>query len=262
MDQASAFVQATFGSKDLYKILGVEKTATEDDIKRAYRKLALLHHPDRSGGDTEKFKALSIVHSILSDSTKRSLYDTTGDVDTEDAGDDFKDWYDYFRNLFPKLTVEKIEEFKATYKGSQEEREDLIEAYLRFNGKMEKVMEVVILAEEGEEERLCSTIDSIISFGDLEITPNYEKFKTKTLKYAAKPKKNKRKTAKKQERSESDLAALILSNRSSRGAGFGNIVAKYGGKTKEEFTDISDEAFAESQKRIFGDSKEKKMKKT
>ncbi|KIJ30739.1 hypothetical protein M422DRAFT_70960 [Sphaerobolus stellatus SS14] len=58
-------------SKDYYKILGVPKEATEIEIKKAYRKMSLVHHPDK-GGDEEKFKLASEAYSILSDSQKRA----------------------------------------------------------------------------------------------------------------------------------------------------------------------------------------------
>lgn len=60
--------------KDYYQILGVERSATADDIKRAYRRLASQHHPDR-GGDTAKFQEIQEAYSILGDDQKRSEYD-------------------------------------------------------------------------------------------------------------------------------------------------------------------------------------------
>ena len=259
MDVSSAFVDKIFGKKSLYEILGVEKTATQDDIKRGYRKLALVFHPDRSTGDEDKFKALSIVHCILSDSSKRELYDNTGDVNDEDTDENYKDWYDYFRNLFPKLTSEKIEKFSETYIGSEEERNDLIEAYKNFSGDMDKIMVVLIFAEAGEEERLCSTLDSIISFGDLQSTSKFEKFKAKHQAAAGNPKK-KRKIAKKEDKPESDLSALILKRNSLRGNNLANIMEKYGGNSRDPFDDISDEAFQETQDRISKEVREKSSK--
>ncbi len=67
-------------SKDYYKILGVEKTATEDDIKKAYRKLAHQYHPDKAGGNAEKFKEVSEAYQILSNKDKRTQYDRFGRV--------------------------------------------------------------------------------------------------------------------------------------------------------------------------------------
>lgn len=64
-------------SKDYYKILGVEKSATADEIKSAFRKLAHEHHPDK-GGSEAKFKEINEAYQVLSDSTKRSNYDSYG----------------------------------------------------------------------------------------------------------------------------------------------------------------------------------------
>jgi len=65
-------------AKDYYKILGVEKNASQDDIKKAFRKLAHQYHPDKTGGDEKKFKEASEAYSILSDEKKRSQYDMYG----------------------------------------------------------------------------------------------------------------------------------------------------------------------------------------
>jgi curved DNA-binding protein len=66
---------------DYYKILGVNKTASEEDIKKAYRKLAMKYHPDHAKGDKsseEKFKKISEAYAVLSDKEKRKQYDTFG----------------------------------------------------------------------------------------------------------------------------------------------------------------------------------------
>ena len=65
-------------SKDYYKILGVEKNATEADIKSAFRKLAHQHHPDKNGGDDKKFKEVNEAYQTLSDKQKRAQYDQFG----------------------------------------------------------------------------------------------------------------------------------------------------------------------------------------
>src|SRR5436309_8916513 len=66
---------------DYYKILGVGKNASDEEIKKAYRKLARQYHPDRNPGDKqaeERFKEISQAHDILSDSDKRKEYDRGG----------------------------------------------------------------------------------------------------------------------------------------------------------------------------------------
>jgi curved DNA-binding protein len=68
--------------KDYYKILGVDRTASEDEIKRAYRKLALQYHPDRNPGDKkaeDKFKEINEAYQVLSDAEKRKRYDQLGE---------------------------------------------------------------------------------------------------------------------------------------------------------------------------------------
>lgn len=64
--------------KDYYDILGIPKTASEEEIKSAFRKLAHKLHPDKKGGDEKKFKELSEAYSVLSDKKKRAEYDTYG----------------------------------------------------------------------------------------------------------------------------------------------------------------------------------------
>jgi curved DNA-binding protein len=69
------------GKKDYYEILGVAKGSSEDDIKKAYRKLAKKYHPDKNPGNKEaeeKFKLISEAYAVLSDKSKRQEYDTYG----------------------------------------------------------------------------------------------------------------------------------------------------------------------------------------
>ena len=67
--------------RDPYETLGVPRNATEEEIKKAFRRLALKHHPDRNPGSQEseeKFKEANQAYEILSDSKKRQLYDQFG----------------------------------------------------------------------------------------------------------------------------------------------------------------------------------------
>ena len=65
-------------NKDYYNILGVQRTASQDEIKKAYRKMAHQHHPDKKGGDEAKFKEVNEAYQVLSDPKKRSNYDNFG----------------------------------------------------------------------------------------------------------------------------------------------------------------------------------------
>ena len=72
---------ATTSKKDYYEILGVKKSASADDIRKAFRKLARKYHPDVNPGDKsaeEKFKTLSEANDVLSDPKKRKIYDQVG----------------------------------------------------------------------------------------------------------------------------------------------------------------------------------------
>lgn len=65
-------------SKDYYKTLGVSKTASKDEIKKAFYKLAHAHHPDKNGGDDKKFKEINEAYQVLNDEKKRAQYDRFG----------------------------------------------------------------------------------------------------------------------------------------------------------------------------------------
>src|SRR5207302_8993538 len=67
--------QREWFEKDYYKVLGVPETATEKEIRRAYRKLAKEHHPDSNPGHEETFKEISAAYDVLSDDEKRTAYD-------------------------------------------------------------------------------------------------------------------------------------------------------------------------------------------
>lgn len=75
--------------KDYYEVLGVSRTASDDEIKKAYRKLAVKYHPDKNPGDKEaeeKFKEISEAHEVLSDKQKRARYDQFGHAGVGGAG--------------------------------------------------------------------------------------------------------------------------------------------------------------------------------
>jgi molecular chaperone DnaJ len=74
---------------DLYTTLGVDKTASDDDIKKAYRKLAMQYHPDRNGGSKEaeeKFKEVTEAYDVLRDPQKRAAYDRYGEAGLRGGG--------------------------------------------------------------------------------------------------------------------------------------------------------------------------------
>src|SRR5947209_6699959 len=100
----------TMTKRDYYEILEVSRTATSEEIKRSYRKLAVKFHPDKNPGDhaaEEKFKELGEAYDVLMDQDKRSAYDrfghaafAQGGVGTRGAGGGFHDPFDIFREVF------------------------------------------------------------------------------------------------------------------------------------------------------------------
>ncbi|MBI4994409.1 molecular chaperone DnaJ [Candidatus Peregrinibacteria bacterium] len=85
-------------SKDFYEILGVAKNASEDEIKRAYRKLAQKHHPDRNKSDKSaegRFKEINAAYEVLSDKKKRQQYDQFGSASFESGGQGFPGGFDF-----------------------------------------------------------------------------------------------------------------------------------------------------------------------
>lgn len=92
-------------SKNYYEILGVDKNASQDEIKKAYRSLSKKYHPDKNPDNPEseeKFKEVSEANEVLSDETKRRNYDTYGNAKGGGGGheEDFEDLHNQFRSAF------------------------------------------------------------------------------------------------------------------------------------------------------------------
>lgn len=92
--------------RDYYQILGVERDASSDDLRRAYRAFAMKHHPDRNPGNAESealFKEATEAYSVLSDEAKRARYDRFGHEGVEGGGGAQGDIFSHFQDLFSEF---------------------------------------------------------------------------------------------------------------------------------------------------------------
>lgn len=92
--------------KDYYEVLGVDRSASADDIKKAYRKLAIKYHPDKNPGNKEaeeKFKEAAEAYSVLSDAEKKARYDQFGHAGVEGAGPDFSGGFGNLNDILNDL---------------------------------------------------------------------------------------------------------------------------------------------------------------
>ena len=92
--------------RDYYEVLGVDKSASADEIKKAYRKLAIQYHPDKNPGNKEaeeKFKEAAEAYSVLSDADKKARYDQFGHAGVEGAGPDFSGGFGNLNDILNDL---------------------------------------------------------------------------------------------------------------------------------------------------------------
>ncbi|MFQ6623101.1 hypothetical protein Gotur_001591, partial [Gossypium turneri] len=236
--------------KSLYEVLNVAKTASQQEIKKAYYKLALRLHPDKNPGDEEakeKFQQLQKVISILGDEEKRAVYDQTGCVDDADlAGDVVENLKTFFRAMYKKVTEADIEEFEVNYRGSDSEKKDLFDLYKKCKGNMNKLFCSMLCSDPKlDSHRFKDLLDEAIAAGELKETKAYRKWANKVseMKPPTSPLRRKEKSVK---QSESDLLAIISQRRSERkdrfDSMFSTLVSKYGGNADSEPTEEEFEA--------------------
>ncbi|CAD8085978.1 unnamed protein product [Paramecium primaurelia] len=146
----------------LYKLLNVEPKATQNEIKKSYRQLALQLHPDKNQSDVnakEKFQKISEAYQILSNEEKRKMYDETGMIE---GMDEFKNAYEFYRNLYPKISKEDIDKYEIKYRFSKEEENDLIEFYNKNSGNVKCLLENIILSKNEDIPRFLEFYDEMI----------------------------------------------------------------------------------------------------
>jgi len=275
-------LEELFGTSDLYKVLGVEKKASASEIKRAYHKKALKAHPDKAPAEqkekaTEEFQALCAAYKTLSDEETRKVYDETGVIPDDDGlgKASNQSWDDYFRQMWASVTTQVLDEDKAGYQRSGQEREDVKEAYLKCKGNMDTVMESIVHAVVGDDEpRFKEMITTMIADGEV---PGYTAFTKETKSRRNSRAKKARKEAKEAEalkeeilakRSKKakgaggagamDLFALIKGNQAERNP-LADLERKYGGSTRADQgpAEIDDDVFAAMQQKIMNNKRKK-----
>ncbi|XP_010257272.1 PREDICTED: chaperone protein dnaJ 6 [Nelumbo nucifera] len=242
--------------KSLYEILGVERTASHQEIKKSYYKLALRLHPDKNPGDEEakeKFQQLQKVISILGDEEKRALYDQTGCVDDVDlVGEVTQNLHDYFRTVYKKVTEADIEEFEANYRGSESEKKDLKDLYQKFKGNMDGLFCSMLCSDPKlDSHRFKDILDEAMAAGELKATKAYQKW-SKQVSETEPPSDPLKRRKKPNEQPESSLLAVISQRRSQRkeqfDSMFSSLLAKYGDSTLH--SEPTDEEFEAARKKV------------
>lgn len=277
-DTQSEFLESPPSEIDPYEVLSVSKDATADQIKSAYRKAALRHHPDKASPETKdeahkKFQEIAFAYAILSDDKRRKRYDTTGNT-SESLDDDDFDWVDFFREQKQAMVSgDMIEQIKREYRGSNEEKQDLLSAYEEAEGDMDAVYEQVMLSSIlDDDDRFRRIIDEAIEQEQVESYPKYAKeTKASRKKRVQKAKAEAAeaeelaeelgvrdrlfgKKASKNGDGEDALKALIQQRQKGRAESFlDNLEAKYGGgkksKSKRDAAEPPEELFERDAKK-------------
>lgn len=264
---------------DPYEVLGLDRSASPDEIKSAYRKTALKTHPDKVPQDQkdeakEKFQQVAFAYAVLSDPARRKRYDETGSTSEAVVDSEGFSWSEFYSEQFrDAVSEEAIKQFAAQYKGSNEEKDDVLAAYEEFEGDMDGVYESVMLSNVIEDDaRFREIIDAAIKAKDVPRFDAYAKETKKTKQARVKAAKKEAQEAdelakelgvydklraggkKGKKDSEAGLAALIQRNQASRASALDKLAEKYGavpkaGKGKKraakelEEPDISEEQF-------------------
>ena len=257
-------VKQLFDTTNLYEALGISKAAKDGEIRRAYHKLSLKVHPDRVEASdkmeaTKKFQVLGKLYGVLSDEEKRALYDEQGIVeDEDDIITQDRNWVEYWRLLFNKVTIDDIKAYEKSYKGSEQELEDLKSAYVEYEGDMDQILDNI----------LCSTIDDEPRFHDLikgwiksAEVPSFPAFQKETAK-----KRQKRKRAHEKEAMEASQAAVELNTDGSDLTSLIKARQQSRAKEADNFFDSLAEKYAPKAKKAkakvtTGPSKQKRTKK-
>lgn len=199
-------------SPNLYSLLGVEKTATNAEIKKAYRRLVFVYHPDKNKTDPDagsKFANITRAYKILSNPDSRRIYDETGDYDDEDEGKiNIAETLNYFRKIY---SPKDIESFHDKYINSKDEEEDLINFYNSNGGDIKKILEWIPYSTNDDVQRYIKIYEKLFKKKTLTKTKKFDETKNKVelLKEDAEE-------AKQAEKEMDNLTKAIIGNKRKR----------------------------------------------
>jgi DnaJ family protein C protein 9 len=179
----SSLISSAFPGKTLYEILNVSRDVAPSVLKKAYYKAALQYHPDKAGTSavaTSRFQALSLAHSILADADRRREYDESGVIDDDNnsggsgpRAPDGGSWDVYWRREFPAFDERDIDAFASRYRGSKEEEKDILDAYEKYEGDMDGVLDSVPCSQDADAERFAGVIHALISSNRVKPLPAF-----------------------------------------------------------------------------------------
>lgn len=222
--------------------------------------MVLVVHPDKNPNDPqagEKFIKLTNAYNILIDDEKRKIYDETGEYDENEVGPvDLDDTYNYYRSIYPKIRLEDIESFSNKYRGSDMEKEDLINFYKENDGDITLMLEVIPLSRNEDVERFIKIYEILIKEKKIK--------KTKLFNSSKKSVKLLKENEEEIEEAEDNLKELeqqiMLKKKKRKENDFiSHLSAKYGGgkNFEENEEDIDEEEFQKIQKKIKKKNKKK-----
>ena len=167
-------------SQNLYTLLGVQKSASATEIRKAYRRLVFLCHPDKNKTDPDassKFANISRAYKILSNPESRKIYDETGDYDEENQGEiNITDTLTYFRKIY---SPKDIDNFQKKYVCSKDEEEDLINFYNENGGDIKNILEWIPFSKNGDVERYVKIFEKLFKNKTLKKNKKFEDSKDK-----------------------------------------------------------------------------------
>jgi len=293
---SSDLIAQAFGENaNLYAtVLDTDQDSSPSQLRKAYYRRALKFHPDKNQNDadaTVKFQAISLAYDILSDPKKRKEYDETGELhDDDDILDGgANNWDAYFRNLFKRVSMEDIDNFESQYKGSEEERGDVLKYYKKCKGNLDDMLNCVMLSEEVDKKRWIKdfitpavenegvkwykeAIEKTMGMSDEEtnteedsdeIKTRGEKKKTKKVGKEAKQSKAQAKREREAKEAEELLAKIRGNSMARRENSFNSMIAGIEAQNKKRKPKkyakdpIDDDEFDRIQKRIDSERKSK-----